>query len=119
MAEQVQKAVDEQQAALVGEGGAEARGLGGDVGRREHDVAELARLARSKVGVVGALALEAHDVGRAVVAAPLEVCRGYLLVGDDRDRDVALAVDALMGKDGVSEAGDLLFGKRELEPVVV
>ena len=64
VAKQVQKAVDEQQPALVGEGGPEALGLGGDVGRSEHDVAELAGLVRREVGVVGALALEAHDVGR-------------------------------------------------------
>ena len=53
MAQEVERAVDQEQAALVRRRGAEAGGLCGDVGRRQDDVPQLAGLAGGKVGVVG------------------------------------------------------------------
>ena len=114
--EQMERPVHEQQADLVGEGRAEARRLRLDVGGREHDVAGLAG---REVGVVGALALEAHDVRGRVDSAPLAVGRGDVLVGDDRYRDVALALNALMREDGIEERPNLVFGKRELKLLIV
>ena len=112
MAEQVQQAVDEQQAALVGLGGPEGRGLPGDVGGREHDVTELAGLAGGEGRVVGSLALERDHVRRAVDPAPLGVELADAPLPHERDGHHAGATGALLLEHAVADGGDLLVAER-------
>ena len=99
MAQEVKQAMHEQQAELVGLGGAKGRGLPGDVGGREHDVTELAGLAGRERGVVRALALEADHVRGAVDAAPLQVELAHALLPHQGEGDHARAPDALALED--------------------
>ena len=119
VAEQVQQAVDEQQATLVRLGGPEGRGLTGDVGGREHDVAKLAGLAGGEGRVVGPLALERDHVRRAVDAAPLEVDLAHAPLAHQGDGDHARTRHALVLEDLGSTNGTLVNGHVIDQPVTL
>ena len=72
IAQKMEHAMHEEEPRLIGCSRAELFCLAFDIGGGKHDVAELAGLPVSQIGVVWTLAFEREHVGRTVLAAPLE-----------------------------------------------
>ena len=119
IAQQVQHAMHEHQAALVGRAIAKAGGLTGNDLRGQDDIAELERLVGGNILIKGRVAFKREDIGGAVDTAPLVVELVHLVLIDIRKGNLDFTLNALGGKHNLADVLYLLRVEQRIELGIV
>ena len=117
--QQVQHAMHEHQAALVGRAIAKAGGLTGNDLRGQDDIAELERLVGGNILVKGRVAFKREDIGGAVDTAPLVVELVHLVLIDIRKGNLDFTLNAFGGKHDLADVLYLLRVEQRIELGIV
>ena len=117
--QQVQHAVYEHQAALVGRAIAKAGGLTGNDLRGQDDIAELERLVGGNILVKGRVAFKREHIGGAVDATPLVVELVHLVLVDIRKGNLDFTFNALGGKHNLADVLHFLRVEQRIELGIV
>ena len=117
--QQVQHAVYEHQAALVGRAIAKAGGLAGNNLRGQDNIAELQGLVSGNILIKGRVAFKREDVGGTVDTAPLVVKLVHLVLIDIRKRNLDFTLNALGSKHDLADVLYLLRVEQRIELGIV